>query len=110
MELYKKASEAEPPVANAFYYLGVVLEKQREHRRSQALFKQCLNLDQEHFGASVRLATDLANQSEMVRGRARCQHATMPSWSKARNHRYPQRNRLGKASAPANERPTAIGV
>ena len=49
---------------NAYFYLGVICEKQKDYKNAIKLLKQCLMIDKNHFGSCIHLATLLANAGE----------------------------------------------
>jgi tetratricopeptide (TPR) repeat protein len=60
---------------SAFFYLGVIYEKAREYNPAIAVLKQCLTMDQEHFGAAIHLATLLANTNDNKKSAKYFRHA-----------------------------------
>lgn len=57
VQSYEKALKQPVTNINAYYHLGVIHEKKKDYKKSIQLFKQCLLVDQEHFGACLHLAT-----------------------------------------------------
>lgn len=49
---------------NAYFFIGVFYEKQKDYKKSIQMFKHCLSLDSSHFSATLHLATLLANCGE----------------------------------------------
>jgi tetratricopeptide (TPR) repeat protein len=60
---------------NAYYYLALIYEKQKDFKKSIQLLKQCLGLDKAHFGATLHLATLLANAGEASKAKKYFNHA-----------------------------------
>ena len=60
---------------NTHFYLGNIYERQKDCKRSIQLFKQCLNLDKTNFGATIHLATLLANCGETTKASKYFEHA-----------------------------------
>lgn len=65
LKTYEKAVSV-PNCQNvsAFFYLGVLQDRQKQYDEAVKNLKQCLVLDQENFGACIHLATLLANTGE----------------------------------------------
>ena len=60
---------------NAYFYLGVICEKQKDYKKSIQLLKQCLIFDKMHFGSCIHLATLLANAGESQKAAKYFKHA-----------------------------------
>jgi tetratricopeptide (TPR) repeat protein len=66
---------ANPPKANAFFYLGQCFEKLKEYKKCIMNFKKCLTLDNKNFAACIHLANLLANIGEGQRAAKYFKHA-----------------------------------
>lgn len=60
---------------SAFFYLGVIHEKNREYQQAISILKQCLTLDHDHFGATIHLASLLANTGDSKKAAKYFRHA-----------------------------------
>jgi Tfp pilus assembly protein PilF len=58
---FKKASTCQGSNADAEYYMGLHFLENKDKVEAFASFKRCIRLDKNHFGASMNLATILAN-------------------------------------------------
>ena len=74
--VYQKAvSQPNCQNVSAFFYMGVLLDKQKEYDEAVKNLKQCLVIDQENFGACIHLATLLANTGENKKAAKYFKHA-----------------------------------
>jgi Tfp pilus assembly protein PilF len=46
------------------FQMGLLSQKAKDTKQAAQFFKQCLVLDQSHFGASIHLANLLTNQGD----------------------------------------------
>ena len=75
-ERYQQAVDVPECVnVNAYFYLGVICEKQKDYRKAIQLLKQCLIFDKMHFGSCIHLATLLANAGESQKAAKYFKHA-----------------------------------
>lgn len=56
LDSYKTALTFPHVNNNIYFNIGIMYEKKREFRDAVHSYKQCLSLDQTHFGAAIHLA------------------------------------------------------
>lgn len=59
---------------NIYFNMGVLYEKKKMAKEAVQSYKQCLSIDQTHFGAAIHLAASLANLGEYPKAKKYFKH------------------------------------